>query len=325
MVRPPRKFVVLCAPNAFKGSLTAMEAARAMARGVRRAGAKPVLLPVADGGDGTAAVLGGKRVKMTATGPYHERLKVEYRRRGGEAIVEVAQVGLARTLRRDPSKATIQGVVDMVLHAVDHGARKITIALGGSATVNAGVDLGEALYKKRGFLKLLGLFDVATLFLDAPRLFGPQKGASQDDVRSFERTFRHLARLPFFRKPARTKGSGAAGGIGFMIAALGGRLLPGADFVLRALHFDDALRHCNLVLTGEGKWDRTTREGKAPWAVMRAAKRAAVPCVALCGTVTGKPRGVRPIARTPQEGMRHAARLLEEAAFGEVKTLLNQE
>lgn len=315
MVRHRPRPVVLCAPNAFKGTLTALEAARAMARGVRRAGGTPVLLPVADGGDGTAAVLGGRRVRMTATGPYGERLRVEYRRKGADAIVEVAQVGLARTKKRDPVSARSDGVGEMIAHAAAGGAHRILVALGGSATVDAGTGAVARLAARPALPDLVALCDVATRFLDAPRRFGPQKGASPSDVRALSREFQTLARIPGGASAARRPGSGAAGGIGWALALLGAELRPGADFVLHALRFDDALRQSDLVLTGEGKWDATTREGKAPWAVMRAARKAGVPCVALCGRVVTSSPGVVAIAKSAKEGMRRAARMLEEAAF----------
>ncbi len=315
MLRPRRRPVVLCAPNAFKGTLTALEAALAMARGARRAGARPVLLPVADGGDGTAAVLGGKRVRMTATGPYGERLRVEYRRKGSDAIVEVAQVGLARTTKRDPVSARSDGVGEMILHAAAGGARRVIVALGGSATVDAGVWAVARLAALPALPELVALCDVGTRFVDAPRRFGAQKGASPGDIRELEREFRELARIPGGRRAANRRGSGAAGGLGWALALLGARLLPGADFVLDAVRFDDALRQSDLVLTGEGKWDATTSDGKAPWAVMRAARWAGVPCAALCGRVDRPSRGVIAIANSAKEGMRRAARLLEETAL----------
>ncbi|KAF0246634.1 MAG: glycerate [Planctomycetota bacterium] len=313
---------VLCSPNAYKGTLTALEAAKAMARGVKRAGGRPVLLPVADGGDGTAAVLGGRPVQMTATGPYGERLRVEYRRKGREAIVEVAQVGLARTGRREPAIATSVGVAEMIRHAAERGAGRIVVALGGSASIDAGAGLLAGLSELAKRPRMVAACDVSTRFMDAPRRFGPQKGATPADVRDLEKYFRGIVRIPGGRRAARLPGSGAAGGIGWALALLGAELRPGAAFVLDALRFDDALRQCDFVLTGEGKWDATTREGKAPGEVMRRARRAGVPCVALCGSVRERAQGVVAIARSARAGMRDPARLLEEAAFRETHSRL---
>ena len=312
---------VLCAPNAFKGTLTALEAAKAMARGVRRAGGCPILLPVADGGDGTAAILGGNRVRMIASGPYGERLRVEYRRKGRRAVVEVAQVGLARTNRREPALATSLGVAEMIVHAAKRGAREVIVALGGSASVDAGAGLLAGLSKLTMRPRLVAACDVSTRFLDAPRRFGPQKGATRAEVADLERYFRGIVMIPGGRRAARLPGSGAAGGIGWALALLGADLRPGAAFVLDALHFDDALRHCDFVLTGEGKWDTTTREGKAPWEVMRRARRAGVPCIALCGVVEGRPRGVRAIAASGRTGSSQAARRLEDASCSAVTSM----
>ena len=312
---------VLCAPNAFKGSLTAKEAAQAMARGVRRAGATPVILPVADGGDGTAEVLGGRRVRMIATGPYGERLPVEYRRKGSDAIVEVAQVGLARTKKRDPMVARSTGLGEMIRHAAQRGATRIIVALGGSATIDAGFGMLEGMVSPRSVPEIVAACDVSTRFLDAPRLFGPQKGATPEAIRKFEQFFAYCRdRFPGGARAARLPGSGAAGGIGWALALFhGAELRPGADLVLEEIRFHDALRHADLVLTGEGRWDATTREGKAPWAVVRAARRAGVPAVALCGTVVGPSRVARAIAPSEKAGMRNAADLLEQASFRAVR------
>jgi glycerate kinase len=163
----------------------------------------------------------------------------------------------------------------------------------------------------------VGCCDVLSRFLDAPRLYGPQKGASANEVAELTRRLRRLAR---FAPPedARLPGSGAAGGLGWALAAfLDARLVPGAKLVLDEIGFDRELRSADLLLTGEGKWDRTTREGKAPWEAMRRARRAGVPCAALCGRVEGRARGVRAIARSAAEGMRRAAALLEKAACEE--------
>ena len=335
---------VLCAPNAFKGSLTAHEAARAIARGARRAGASTVVFPVADGGDGTATVLGGARVKLVVTGPYGERLPVEYRMRaGGEAVVEVAQVGLARTKLRDPMRARSDGVGEMIRDAIVRNARRVVLAVGGSATVDGGAGMVRALggmwYVKgmrpwtrggppdqpvafeapdlRG-CEVVAACDVGTRLDEAAGLFGPQKGATPDEVRELARRLEQMAGFGP-RRAARLSGSGAAGGIGWAVAAqLGGRLQPGAAMVLEALGFDRALRLCDLVLTGEGRWDRTTSEGKAPWAVVRAARRAGIPAVALCGQVIGKSRVARAIAASSEEGLSKAAQLLEDAASAAV-------
>lgn len=318
-----------------------------MAKGVRRAGGTPVLMPIADGGDGTAAVLGGREMRARIVGPYGERLLVRWRMRPGlAAVVEVAQAGLARTRKRAPLRARSDGVGQMILAAARAGARRVLVALGGSATVDAGTGMLRALgfwfadrngerWERAGppeapagiettelrkslrALPIVGCCDVLSRFLDAPRLYGPQKGASAKDVAELTRRFRLLARLA---PPAhaRLPGSGAAGGLGWALSAhLGARLRPGAQLVLEEIGFDRALRSADLVLTGEGSWDRTTREGKAPWEAMRRARAAGVPCVALCGVVAGRHRGVRAIARSEAEGMRRAASLLERAAYQE--------
>lgn len=336
--------IVLCAPNAFKGTLTAVEAARAMARGAKRAGATPILLPVADGGDGTAEVLGGRRVRMTATGPFGEKLRVEYRMRaGGEAVIEVAQVGLARTRGRDPLRARSDGLGEMMADALRRGARRLVVALGGSATVDGGAGMARALgvrfLDRRGRawarggppespfavdacgldprwrgVRIDAACDVRTPLRECARVFGPQKGASPADVGELSRRLRRMAAVAD-PEVARLPGSGAAGGIGWALAALfGARLRPGAKFVLAETGFRKALAKADLVLTGEGKWDATTRAGKAPWAVVAAAEHAGVPVVALCGVVEGRSRVARELGGIRGGGMKAEARRLEEAS-----------
>ncbi|MBI2920655.1 MAG: glycerate kinase [Planctomycetes bacterium] len=336
--------LVLCAPNAFKGTLTAVEAAEAMARGARRAGARAVEFPVADGGDGTAAVLGGRPVRLSATGPFGERLRVEYRMRaGGEAVIDVAQVGLARTRGRDPLRARSDGLGEMMADALRRGARRLVVALGGSATVDGGAGMARALgvrfLDRRGRpwtsggppenpaavdacgldprwrdVRIDAACDVRTPFGDCARVFGPQKGASPADVAELSKRLRRMAAIAD-PEIARRPGSGAAGGIGWALAALfGARLRPGAKFVLAATGFRKALAKADLVLTGEGKWDATTRQGKAPWAVVAAAEHRGVPVVALCGVVEGHSRVARELGGSRGGGMKAESRRLEKAA-----------
>lgn len=335
---------VLCAPNAFKGSLTAAGAAAAMVRGVRRAGGWGIAFPVADGGDGTADVLGGRRVAVRIVGPFGERLRAWYRRRGAVAFIDVAQAGMARASRRDPLHARSDGIGTLILHAIARGATRVVVALGGSATVDGGTGVLRAMggwwtdVRGRRWtgggppadpadfrcehapgIRFTALCDVRTRLFDCARVFGPQKGATAKDVRELGRRLRAMARR-IGARAARLPGSGAAGGIGWgLAAAFGAELVPGAAYILQDLGFDAAARRCDLVLTGEGQWDATTAAGKAPWAVRRAAARLGVPSLALCGVVRGRPRGVRAIADSAEAGMRHAARLLEQAAYEAVR------
>jgi glycerate 2-kinase len=165
------------------------------------------------------------------------------------------------------------------------------VTVGGTATMDAGQGMLEVLDRLPG--PTLVLCDVATPLYDAPRLFGPQKGARPEQVAELERRFRSVERL---RPYARLPGSGAAGGLGAALASLGAKLVPGADAVLDLLGFDPGLH--DLVVTGEGTVDATTWEGKAPYAVARRCAGRGVPCVVFGGRVSGRvPGTIRPQPR----------------------------
>ena len=192
---------------------------------------------------------------------------------------------------RDPLRASSEGFGELIAAALEDGAKELLLGLGGSATVDGGAGL-------RGVLPSLPvpavvLCDVGTLLADAARLYGPQKGASPDDVSALERRLDGMKELrPYAERP----GSGAAGGLGAALAALGAELVPGADAVLDLVGFDDHLDGCDLVVTGEGTVDVTTAEGKAPGAVARRCAMAGVRCVVVGGVVNAPVDGAETVA-----------------------------
>lgn len=332
---------VLIAPDAFKESLSALAAARAMRRGVLRAEprARCVLHPVADGGEGTAAVLlranGGRWRRLRVTGPAGAPVTARYAELadGVTAVIELAAASglpLLPAAQRDPLHTTTWGTGELVLDAVRRGRRRIVLGLGGSATVDGGLGmlqaLGVRLLDARGralaepatgsSLARLARLDPSGLQpalaqahvevacdvsnpLTGPRgaavVFGPQKGADRAAVRQLEAGLRHLARV--LRRDtgvavARLSGGGAAGGAAAALhAVLRAPLRPGARLVLARTRFGDALDGADLVLTGEGRLDAQTAAGKAPAAVARAARRRRLPVVAIGGAIDAGARG----------------------------------
>lgn len=289
---------LLC-PASLKGVLDASAAAAALARGAREAGATAEELPVADGGEGTAAALqaalGGERRQARVADPLGRPVTARWLvLPDGRAVVEAAAaigLPLLRPEERDPLRASSRGLGELLLAALEEGPPGLLVALGGSATVDGGAGLREVLSSLP--VPTVALCDVQTRLADAARLFGPQKGASPDGVRELERRLAAMAEL---HGVAGLPGSGAAGGLGAALAALGAELVPGATAVLELLGFDDRLRGCDLVVTGEGQVDETTAEGKAPAEVARRAVRAGIRCVVFGGRVVAPLPGVETVA-----------------------------
>ena len=289
---------LLC-PVSLKSVLDAGAAAAALARGVREAGGAAVELPVADGGEGTAAALhaalGGEWHDADVPDPLGRPVVARWLLLpDGRGVVEAASaIGLPLLApeERDPLLASSRGLGELVCSALERGASRLVVALGGSATVDGGAGLREALSSLP--VPTIALCDVHTRLADAARLFGPQKGASPEAVRELER---RLAGMKELRAFAGLSGSGAAGGLGAAFAALGAELVPGAASVLDLLRFDEHLPGCDLVVTGEGRVDETTAEGKAPAEVARRAVAAGVHCVVFGGRVLAQVPGVETLA-----------------------------
>ncbi|HEV3002270.1 MAG TPA: glycerate kinase [Solirubrobacteraceae bacterium] len=286
---------VLVAPDKFKGTLRASEVAAAVGRGLERAGLEPPdLCPIADGGDGTlevlVAALGGETAGAEVSDPLGRPVRAGFAlvEDGGTAIVEVAEAsGLSRVAPedRDPEAASSYGTGELIAAAVDAGAAVVLVAAGGSATTDGGAGAIEALRAHGGLrgARLVVLCDVRTPFERAAALYAPQKGADASAVARLARRLDELARS-WPRDPRGVPMTGAAGGLsGGLWAAFGARLEPGAPFVLDALGFDARSRAARAVVTGEGRLDATTLEGKAAGEVAVRCRQAGVPCHAVCG------------------------------------------
>ena len=286
---------LLVAPDKFKGTFGAAEVAAAVGRGVERAGAEPPdLCPIADGGEGTLAVLlttlGGETGGAEVADPLGRPVRAGFAliEDGGTAIVEVAEAsGLSRVgpEERDAEAASSYGTGELVAEAIDAGAQVVLVAAGGSATTDGGAGAVEAIRERGGLrgARLVVLCDVRTPFEQAAAVFGPQKGAEPAAVTRLARRLERLAaQLP--RDPRGLPLTGAAGGLsGGLWAALGARLEPGAPFVLDALGFDARMRAARAVITGEGQIDATTLAGKAAGEAAVRCRQAGVPCHAVCG------------------------------------------
>jgi glycerate kinase len=289
---------VLVAPDSFKGTLRAGEVAEAIGAGLRAAGAQVDLCPVADGGEGTfealRAALDMVAVVAEATDPLGRAIEATFglrptrRGAGRAAVVEVAAasgLGLVAEPDRDALAATTFGTGELIMAAVDAGADVVYGGVGGSASTDGGAGAIRAIREHGGLrgARLVVLCDVRTPFEDAARVFGPQKGAGEREVRRLTSRLQTLARqLP--RDPRGVPMTGAAGGLsGGLWAALEAELVPGASFVLDAVQFDRRLRLARALIAGEGKLDHQSLAGKAVSEVATRARQAGVPCFAVVG------------------------------------------
>jgi len=294
--------VATLAPDKFRGTLSASDAADAMARGVRAAGFDDVrVLPLADGGEGTLdallAAVGGSRRTARVAGPLGGRVDAEWGLLSdGTAVVEAAQAsGLALVQgRNDPLRATTRGTGECIAAALRSGARRVVVGVGGSATTDGGLGAVESLGGSRAGDDDIVACDVTTHFVDAARVYAPQKGASDAEVQLLTRRLARLAEQYESRTGVDVRdvdGGGAAGGLAGGLAAIGARLEPGFDVVAGAAGLDAALDGTDLVLTGEGKTDATSFAGKVVGGVLEWAGDVGIPARGvIAGQITADAR-----------------------------------
>lgn len=322
---------LLIAPDKFKGTLTAAEAARAMARGWRRARPKDQLslLPISDGGDGFGNVLaelrGAKSLRSVAVNAAGRRAAVRWwwDAAGKTAIIESARViGLAMLPKGKfhPFELDTRGLGMVLRAAAKRGARQCVLGIGGSATNDGGFGMARELGwrfldRKGGAIerwtdlsrlsrieaprermwpgRIIVAVDVQNRLLGprgSTRVYGPQKGMRDQDFPKAEGALRQLARVvrrEFGSDFAAQPGAGAAGGLGFGLAAFfGAKLTPGFKLIAREAKLNALLKQTNMVITGEGQLDRSTLMGKAAGELAACCRKLGLPCVALGGSVS---------------------------------------
>jgi glycerate kinase len=241
--------------------------------------------------------LGGEVRTVTASDPLGRPIEAGFALLpDGSAVVETAQasgLGLVEESERDAWAATTRGTGELIVAAVEAGAERVIVTVGGSATTDGGAGALEALEEADVKVSMDVLCDVRVPFEDAPRIFAPQKGADAAMVKRLERRLDELAeRLP--RDPRGEPMTGAAGGLsGGLWAGLGARLVPGAPYVLDAIGFDDLMRASAFVVTGEGSLDEQTLQGKIVGEVATRCRQAGVTCHAIVGRNRLDPFGER--------------------------------
>ncbi len=324
---------ILVAPNAFKNSLNAQAAAEAICRGLQRSklNCSCQCFPIADGGDGTASLLvqrlGGATIPVAVHDPLGRKITAAFGwiDRENTAVIELADASGLRLLRREeynPLRLTTRGTGELIHHALARGARRILLAIGGSATVDGGVGILEALgvrFRNAQGLdltnvpedlaaletidtavlnerirqcELIVLCDVENPLLGkqgAARVFGPQKGATDFMVKRLElglTKFCEAVRHCTGKDISAVRHGGAAGGVSAgLYGVLNARLVKGIDSFFDLTGFDAALEKADLVITGEGRMDGQTLEGKGPIGVALRARQKNIPVIALAGSI----------------------------------------
>jgi glycerate kinase len=288
----PRRLVA--APDKLRGTATAPEVAAALGRAAAQAGWACDEVPMADGGEGTLEALGGPNRTTTVTGPLGTPVEAAWRLDGRTAVIEMARAsGLALVGGadgNDPVAASTAGTGELIVDAIDKGALRVIVGLGGSATTDGGLAALRALHPL-GRLKgvdLLVACDSRVGFLEAATSFAAQKGATPAQVELLRRRLERLAQVYLDEHGVDVlalEGAGAAGGLGGGLAAAGARLVSGFDLVAEEVGLDERLEGADLVITAEGFLDAMSFEGKVVGGVAALAAALDVRAVAIAGQV----------------------------------------
>ena len=334
---------IVIAPDSFKENLTSLQVASAIEQGIRRVlpDVECVKVPMADGGEGTVQSLvdavGGKFIHKQVRGPLGNKpVKARYGllADGESAVIEMAEASglpLVTANKRNPLKATSYGTGELIMDAISRGARHIIIGIGGSATVDGGAGMAQALgvrfrdsngraikgYACGGMLNTIAAIDMdevdprvrqARIIIasdvdnplvgkrGAARVFGPQKGATPAMVKTLDANLRHFGgviKRDLGKKVNTMNGAGAAGGLGAgLVAFTNAKMQSGIEIIMKATGLGEELKGADLALTGEGQVDFQTAFGKTPAGVAKVAKKARVPVIAIGGGLADDARGV---------------------------------
>ncbi|MEY2419632.1 MAG: glycerate 2-kinase [Actinomycetota bacterium] len=325
---------VLAALDKFRGTATAPEVVAAVTRGARDAGWTTDGAPMSDGGEGMLDVFGGPNRTTDVTGPLGRVVSAAWRLDGSTAVIESARAcGLTLAggpEHNDPVNATTAGVGELLTAALDAGARRVIVGLGGSASTDGGLGALRA-GPRPGRMKGVDLVvacDVETLFVDAARVFAPQKGATDKQVELLERRLASLQegyRDDYGVEIADVIGAGAAGGLGGGLVVLGGKIMPGVEAVAEHLELDDRIEAADLVVTGEGFLDGASFAGKVVGGLVERAEWAETPVLVIVGDADDEGLAAAAACASPPTVVSLTERHGAEAARADTEALIEQE
>ena len=285
---------VLAAVDKFKGTASATEVARAIGHACWELGIECDEVALADGGEGTLEALGGANRENVVTGPLGDPVSAAWRFHRGTAVIEMARASgltlVGGASRNDAIAASTTGTGELIDRALDLGAERIIVCLGGSATTDGGLGAVQAIHapaRLKG-VEFLVACDVTTTFVDAATVFAPQKGATPAQVRLLTSRLERLVQL--YRENhgvdvSTIEGSGAAGGLAGGLLALGARLVPGFDMVADEVALVDRVKAADLVITGEGRLDDTSFDGKVVGSLVGLCRSLGKPVAAVVGSI----------------------------------------
>ncbi len=289
---------ILAAPDKFRGTVSASQAAAAIAAGARRGpvprGLRVREVPLSDGGEGFTEVFGGANRVSVVTGPLGDPTPAGWRLQGRTAVIEMAQAsGLALVGGpdgNDPMVASTRGTGELIGEALDLGARRVFVGHGGSASTDGGLAALQSLFptpRLRG-VELVAAVDVRTRFLDAARVFAPQKGATPSQVELLARRLERLAQVYLEDHGVdvtEVEGGGAAGGLAGALHAVGASIASGFELIAEELDLATAVEEADLVVTGEGFVDAASFDGKVVGGLLELAAEFEVPVLVVAGEV----------------------------------------
>ena len=285
---------VLAAVDKFRGTATAAQVATAIGHACWQLGHDCVERPLADGGEGTLDALGGANRTTLVTGPLGKPVQAPWRLHRGTAVIEMACAsGLLLAggkEKNDPIAATTTGTGELIDAALDLGAKRIIVCLGGSATTDGGLGAVKAIQtpaRLKG-VEFVVACDVTTQFTDAAKVFGPQKGASPAQVQFLTTRLEKLVQVyqqNYGVDVSEISGAGAAGGLAGGLAALGAQLVPGFDLVAEEVELDVLLSDIDMVITGEGFMDSESFAGKVVGSMAELASERKIQIAAICGEI----------------------------------------
>lgn len=285
---------LVAAPDKFRGTASATEVADAIGRAAWEAGWTCDEVPMADGGEGLLEALGGANRTSTVTGPLGDPVAAPWRLDRSTAVVEMALASglslVGGAEGNDPMAATTYGTGELINEAVEAGARRVIVGVGGSATTDGGLGALRALYPLQRLkgVEILVACDVTIPFVAAAERFAPQKGASAAQVKLLQRRLERLVQVyedEHGVDVSTLRGAGAAGGLAGGLAAAGARLVGGFDVVADEVGLDETIEGADLAVTGEGFLDEASFEGKVVGGVTALAAEFGVPVLAVVGQV----------------------------------------
>ena len=286
--------VVVLAFDKFRGTASSADLGEAAATAARRAGWEPRVVPLADGGEGTLEVLGGANKVTRVTGPLGQPVDAPWRLEGRDAFIEMAAASGLQLVggadNNDPLEASTIGTGQLIATAVELGAKTVHVFVGGSATTDGGLGAIRALEntaRMREITVIVGC-DVDTLFVDAAEVFAPQKGATKAQVALLTRRLERLVQVyrdEFDVDISDLRGGGAAGGLAGGLCAIGARLQSGFEILADRADLDLHLADASLCVTGEGKLDRQSFEGKVVGGIFEWCCDLGVPAAAVVGMI----------------------------------------